>query len=163
VLGGSVLVSNDYGQTWTKTGPSISVEWTDADISSDGKYQIIAADYRNNPSDDKGALYILNNTNCSATLKMDGSCGTANGKTYPYSASSYGSDTQCASGTSTNTAFPAAGGSVSWVCNGINGGTNSGTCSASRGATPSCGTQAGAAHRLLTSTSTGLLLYRQRY
>jgi len=156
VLGGSVLVSNDYGQTWTKTGPSISVEWTDADISSDGKYQIIAADYRNNPSDDKGALYILNNTNCSATLKMDGSCGTANGKTYPYSASSYGSDTQCASGTSTNTAFPAAGGSVSWVCNGINGGNNSGTCSASRGAIPSCGTQAGAAHRLLTSTSTGL-------
>ncbi|HPC30640.1 MAG TPA: hypothetical protein PK862_01695, partial [Candidatus Pacearchaeota archaeon] len=27
---------------------------------------------------------------------VNGSCGTANGKTYPYSASSYGSDTQCA-------------------------------------------------------------------
>jgi len=78
---------------------------------------------------------------------VNGSCGTANGKTYLYSASSYGSDTQCAAGTSTNTAFPAAGNSVSWVCNGAYGGSNSGTCSASRYASApvngSCGTANG--------------------
>jgi len=80
-------------------------------------------------------------------VRVNGSCGTANGKTYPYSASSYGSDTQCAAGTSTNTAFPAAGNSVSWVCNGAYGGSNSETCSASRYASApvngACGTANG--------------------
>ncbi|HOS88135.1 MAG TPA: hypothetical protein PLG37_01500, partial [Candidatus Pacearchaeota archaeon] len=98
-----------------------------------------------------GAYGGTNSGTCSASryasAPVNGSCGTANGKTYLYSASSYGSDTQCASGTSTNTAFPAAGGSVSWVCNGAYGGTNSGTCSASRYASApvngSCGTANG--------------------
>ena len=52
----------------------------------------------------------------------------ANGKTYPSGTSSYGSDTQCATGTSSNTVFPAAGGSPAyWQCLGSNGGTSSGT------------------------------------
>jgi len=92
-----------------------------------------------------------NSETCSASryssAPVNGSCGTANGKTYLYSASNYDSDTQCTTGTSTNTDFPAVGGSVSWVCNGINGGTNSGTCSASRYASApvngTCGTANG--------------------
>jgi len=63
---------------------------------------------------------------------VNGVCGTANLKTYPYDATSYGSDTQCASGTPSNTAFPIIGGITSWYCNGINGGTSSLLCAASR-------------------------------
>ncbi len=61
----------------------------------------------------------------------NGACGTANGKTYPYTASGYGSDTQCAAGTpSANWLFPAAGATATWTCSGQNGGTNA-SCSAS--------------------------------
>lgn len=70
---------------------------------------------------------------------VNGVCGTANGLTFPNSASSYSPYTQCAAGTSNNTSFPTAGNSVVWDCLGQNGGTNSGaTCSASRAATTAC-------------------------
>ncbi|MCK9393381.1 hypothetical protein M0Q03_01080, partial [bacterium] len=65
----------------------------------------------------------------------NGSCGSANGKNYAYNITSYGSDTQCASGTSTNTAFPAQGSSTSWTCSGSNGGSSA-NCSARRAAAP---------------------------
>lgn len=64
-----------------------------------------------------------------------GACGTANGKTYPYgTAGPYSAvgNTQCSSGTSTNTAFPAAGQTVTWICNSTNGGASSGQCLASQ-------------------------------
>lgn len=65
---------------------------------------------------------------------INGVLGTANGKTYSSGTTSYGSDKQCLSGNSSNTAFPSAGGSTNWICNGISGGTNSSTGTASRAA-----------------------------
>ncbi|MCK9578119.1 hypothetical protein M0R01_01325 [bacterium] len=73
---------------------------------------------------------------------INGACGDA-ARAYTYDTTSYGSYVQCASGTSSNTAFPAVGSSVSWVCTGDNGGSTSATCTASRAATPvdgQCGT-----------------------
>ncbi len=73
---------------------------------------------------------------CSANKSVNGACGTAN-KTYLYSDVSYGSDTYCSTGNPSSTpGFPAQGSSVTWTCNGVNGGTNSGTCTASRGNAP---------------------------
>src|SRR3989344_5606148 len=64
-------------------------------------------------------------------LIVNGSCGTAN-KTYPAGSTSYGSDTYCNSGNPSSTpAFPSAGQSSNWTCNGTGGGTNSGQCAAS--------------------------------
>ncbi|MCK9578776.1 hypothetical protein M0R01_04835, partial [bacterium] len=61
-----------------------------------------------------------------------GLCGTANNKIYAYNITSYGTDTQCVSGVPSNTAFPAAGSSVSWTCSGQYEGADSTTCTASR-------------------------------
>ncbi|MCK9578751.1 hypothetical protein M0R01_04675 [bacterium] len=96
-----------------------------------------------------------NNTPCSGstsftqtqscTPTINGECGTANGKTYAYNATGYAPDTQCAIGSSSNTAFPNPGSSVSWTCSGTNGGTTA-SCSASRNPTPvngSCGSSNG--------------------
>jgi prepilin-type N-terminal cleavage/methylation domain-containing protein len=60
---------------------------------------------------------------------VNGVCGTAN-KTYT-SGGTYGSDTFCSLGTASplNPAFPLVGGTTTWTCSGINGGTVS--CSAS--------------------------------
>ncbi|HLP79006.1 MAG TPA: thrombospondin type-1 domain-containing protein, partial [Acidobacteriota bacterium] len=55
-----------------------------------------------------------------AVTTTNGACGSADGKTYPASASSFGSDTLCAAG-SVNPAFvsfPSAGSSVLWSCKG---------------------------------------------
>jgi hypothetical protein len=79
------------------------------------------------------ACAIFAFTVAAAVPPINGACGTANGKTYPSGTTAYAPDTQCSSGTSTNTAFPTIGGSVSWNCNGSNGGTNA-SCSASRSA-----------------------------
>ncbi len=92
-----------------------------------------------------GAYGGANSPTCTATraaTPINGACGSSSGKTYPYGTANYGSDSQCNPGTSTNTAFPAAGNTVTWVCNGANGGTNSGTCGASQAPQPingSCG------------------------
>jgi hypothetical protein len=63
---------------------------------------------------------------------VNGTSGNANGKTYPNGTTGYGSDTQCTTGTSSNTAFPSAGSSVSWMCLGSNGGIDGGPYSASQ-------------------------------
>ena len=65
-------------------------------------------------------------------------CGTASGKTYPYAASSYGSDTLCSVGSTDlygPVDFPPAGGSRSWLCT-VDGNTWSGMCQAWRSASP---------------------------
>ncbi|MFA5296278.1 MAG: DUF2341 domain-containing protein [Methanoregulaceae archaeon] len=83
---------------------------------------------------------------CSIHIKVNGALGTANGHTYASADTSWGSYTQCSAGTSSNTAFPAEGGSTSWTCNGLWGGTNSGTGTAYRTITVvngSCGTANG--------------------
>jgi len=80
---------------------------------------------------------------CLIHIKVNGVLGTANGHTYASSDTSWGSYTQCSAGSSSNTTFPAAGGSTSWTCNGLWGGTNSGTGIAYRATTVvngSCGT-----------------------
>ncbi|MDD4409572.1 MAG: prepilin-type N-terminal cleavage/methylation domain-containing protein [Candidatus Pacebacteria bacterium] len=78
--------------------------------------------------------------NCTASRSaapVDGSCGTAV-RTFAAGDTSYGSYTQCGSGTPSNTNFPAEGGSESWTCSGLNGGSASGNCTASRSAAPFC-------------------------
>jgi hypothetical protein len=81
---------------------------------------------------------------CIVVSSTNGTCGSANGKTYVYGTSSYGSNTQCSVGTSTNSSFPAAGSTASWTCQGTGGGGNA-SCSASQnGASSSpgvCGTK----------------------
>ncbi|MCK9578120.1 hypothetical protein M0R01_01330, partial [bacterium] len=74
-------------------------------------------------------LPVYVNLPCSMS---NGKCGTANGKTYPYNATGYTPDTQCVSGSSSNTTFPSAGSSISWTCSGTDGGVASTTCTASR-------------------------------
>jgi hypothetical protein len=72
-------------------------------------------------------------TGCATTLdSIDGACGTANGRTFASTDTSYGSYTQCGAGTPSSTAFPATGATANWICNGVNGGNNSVQCSASR-------------------------------
>jgi len=71
---------------------------------------------------------------------VNGSCGTAQ-KNYISTATSYGSDTFCSTGTAspTSPAFPAKGGSQAWQCLGT--GTVLGTtasCTATRSADASC-------------------------
>lgn len=63
---------------------------------------------------------------------VNGSCGTANG-TSDGICGSMPSGTLCATGnpSSSNIVLPENGGSVTWTCNGLNGGSNSVACSAS--------------------------------
>jgi len=72
-------------------------------------------------------------TNYSVTISaspVNGFCGTAN-RTYPVGSTSYGGDTYCSAGSaSASPAFPTPGNSASWICNGLNGGAPSGTCTA---------------------------------
>ena len=68
---------------------------------------------------------------CSDLTPVNGSCGTANGKTYPNGSTGYGADTQCNNGTPSTTAFPAAGATQTWSCSGQNNGSSA-SCSASQ-------------------------------
>lgn len=77
---------------------------------------------------------------------VNGVSGSACGQTFGYAATGYSPYAQCSAGSSSNTAFPAAGGTVSWTCLGAYGGSNSGACSASRQPIPVpgvCGTANG--------------------
>ncbi|MCK9446315.1 type II secretion system GspH family protein [bacterium] len=73
---------------------------------------------------------------CTANLKVNGVCGVAS-QSYIYTATAY-AGTYCSSGAeSSSPAFPSAGSTVNWTCNGINEGAASGTCVASRANLPS--------------------------
>lgn len=65
------------------------------------------------------------------------SCGTAS-KSYPNGTGNYGTDTFCATGSSSpaSPVFPVAGSSTAWTCN--NGGSTTISCSASQAAAPVC-------------------------
>ncbi len=67
---------------------------------------------------------------------VTGAAGSAANKIFVDTANNYGGFTQCASGTSSNTAFPAKGGSVIWYCQGFCGGANSGPHTAYRNRYP---------------------------
>lgn len=71
----------------------------------------------------------------SVVAPINGSCGTANGRTFSHTDTSYGSYTACTVGDASGFAFPAAGSSDSWTCGGSNGGEPA-SCSASRSAVP---------------------------
>ena len=66
------------------------------------------------------------------STSITGECGTANGKLYNYTDTGYGSDSQCAKGTVSDTSFPRQGFSALWSCKGANGGGDSQTCSSQR-------------------------------
>ncbi|MFA5942691.1 MAG: hypothetical protein WC798_03410 [Candidatus Paceibacterota bacterium] len=72
------------------------------------------------------------------SCSVDGACGSASGRVYAYGSSSYSPYAQCSLGSPSTTAFPSAGNAVSWTCSGSNGGSPSGTCSASQSAPASC-------------------------
>ncbi|MDD5377140.1 MAG: hypothetical protein PHH16_03415 [Candidatus Gracilibacteria bacterium] len=117
--------SHCYG--WTSNSFSLSFNPYGAAVSPTG-FGLIAT----NPT----RYWMVSTCNLKHALAcvynpISGSCGTANGKTYT-TTTAYGSDTQCANGTASSTAFPTQGGSVSWTCSGQNGGNVSGTCTASR-------------------------------
>lgn len=77
-----------------------------------------------------GFVYSSSANACvSSTVSITGRCGTAD-KTYPASASGYGSDKYCAEGTpSSQPPFPADG-AVTWTCIGSGTGGNSRSCNA---------------------------------
>lgn len=72
------------------------------------------------------------------TTPVDGLCGTANNKTYPWDAAGFDSDTFCEIGAAdpSDVAFPAVGDSVDWTCLGQNNGADA-QCSALRDVEPS--------------------------
>jgi len=97
---------------------------------------------------DKAALNnCYQNNKCAANQLLEefiietvGECGPANNYTFPYDATGYTfSRYQCEDGTSSNSKFPAQGGTESWVCSAAGG--DSSTCSTSRESAPvgSCG------------------------
>lgn len=69
-----------------------------------------------------------------APAPVDGLCGSADGKVYLYTDTTYGADTFCNAGSvdPASPAFPAQGGGSNWDCLGVNGGSDD-ACSASRG------------------------------
>ena len=98
---------------------------------------------------------------CYALKIVNGQCGPA-AATYPYGSTTFNGDF-CSAGTpnkpTSTLAFPVSGSSVSWVCYGINNGTNA-NCTASQNIAPTpeseCGSEARTAHRLLTEKSSNL-------
>ena len=95
---------------------------------------------------------------CSATrlLPENGVCGTANGHNYTSSDTTWGSYTQCSVGSPSTTSFPAIDSSTTWTCSGINGGSASSTCTASRTIiNGACGT----ANRTFTEAETSWGVY----
>ena len=75
-----------------------------------------------------------NGTSCA---QVNGACGAADRYMFASGTSAYdGAHPQCSAGTASSSAFPVAGGSVSWTCSGVNGGSASGTCSASQDVAP---------------------------
>ncbi|MDD4409660.1 MAG: DUF2341 domain-containing protein [Candidatus Pacebacteria bacterium] len=70
--------------------------------------------------------------NCSANKKIDGVCGVAGSKEYPFGGTSYGDDNICDIGIPESApAFPEAGGVSNWNCSGQYDGLSD-SCSASR-------------------------------
>jgi hypothetical protein len=93
---------------------------------------------------------------CTATLSVDGVCGSA-ATAYAYSAIAF-SGNLCSQGTANpaSPTFPSSGNSVTWTCTGLHGGSSLGTCTASVAATPvngSCGSASGQSSSTAPSTN----------
>ncbi|MFA5791962.1 MAG: DUF2341 domain-containing protein [Candidatus Paceibacterota bacterium] len=115
--------------TKTTDGWAIGGPWTSGmtGLTASTLYYVRA--YATNSA---GTAYGANVTFTTSAAPVNGAPGSANGKIYPYGTSSYSPDTQCSAGTSSNTAFPAPGATVYWLCLGLNGGTDGGPYSASQ-------------------------------
>ena len=62
-----------------------------------------------------------NGSSCVASAPaptVSGTCGTANARVYPNTETSWGSYSQCASGSPSDVTFPGVGSMVSWTCSG---------------------------------------------
>jgi hypothetical protein len=100
-------------------------------------------------------------TSSSVTVTVNatpaGICGSANGRTFLSTESSYGSYPQCSLGNSTATAFPTGGTPATWYC--ANSGINSPQCSATKNRLPAItnGTTTYSAVTSATVTFTGFL------
>ena len=78
---------------------------------------------------------------CSASLSVtasgvNGACGTANGKNYPYAAVNMGSDTYCATGSQIGGSWPSAGSSTSYWCDGSGSPNTNAHCGFSHASCP---------------------------
>jgi uncharacterized protein YjdB len=105
----------------TPSGPTSLSTTISADTAGTYVISFTAAD---NVGNSATSSFTLNWTG------VAGACGTANGKTYSYSASDFAPYSVCLTGTASPT-FPNPGNSVNWTCAGANGGSSSGTCTAS--------------------------------
>ena len=92
------------------------------------------------------------NQTCTDLTPVNGSCGTANGLTYPNGSTGYSPYTQCKNGTPSTTAFPAAGATQLWDCSGQSGGAKA-SCSASQAGNPCAATTISGC--VLPSTASG--------
>ena len=82
--------------------------------------------------------FCTNPSNVAPPTKVDGHCGFS-ATTYLYTDTSYGvTPIFCSSGIvdPSNPSFPTPGSSVTWMCDGTNGGNPSGTCTAYRASAP---------------------------
>ncbi|HEY4516275.1 MAG TPA: CARDB domain-containing protein [Candidatus Paceibacterota bacterium] len=117
------------------SGASESENWN-ASINAGTHRFEFCADINNSVSESNESNNCVVQTFTATVAPINGTCGTANGKTYASSITQYSPDTQCGNGSSSNTSFPAAGTSVNWTCSGQNGGSTSASCTASRAAVP---------------------------
>ncbi len=101
------------------------------------------------------SAYTWNGSSCVEIIS--GQCSSTRAKSHPYNQSTWdGGSTYCSAGNPTwNATFPNQGQSVSWKCNGLNGGSQSGNCTASVAIPPfpvdgACGS----AHRTIIAPET---------
>jgi len=122
--------------------PSDSTEYVEGDFCADGTLEGPAPAFPTpgSPVDwTCNGAYGGESVTCTASLEattVNGSCGPG-ATSYAYDAQGFTGDL-CESGTAdpTDLAFPTQGNSVSWVCRGKDGGTDSANCEASVSAAP---------------------------
>lgn len=109
--------------------------WTACSATCGGGTQTRTCD---NPAPSNGGVNCVGASSqacntASCLVPYNGVCGTA-AKNYPYGTTDFGSDTYCSMGTNNpvSISFPTAGNSTSWRCDGVNGGSPSGWCTASQ-------------------------------
>ena len=157
-------IGSGSGYTWSTIGGNTSSGSGNnfsTSYSSPGSYQVNLNDSA-----------IDGPAECTVIVQsapINGACGSgsgfANSKIYPNGATNFGSDNFCQAGSVNSTpAFPSAGNTVTWGCNGANGGSStvSNACSASQSAptiTPingACGPDSGSTFSSLSSGSYNL-------
>jgi len=124
-------INSQYGYSWgyIPSSKSVTTNWN-IDISglNDGTY------YIKYYADDGFSTHIKGTDYMSfikSTTILNGTCGTANNRTFNSNTISYSIYTQCETGTSSNINFPDIGKTITWNCEGSNGGSIE-SCSASR-------------------------------